>query len=151
MLPEIKWEQYSMPREYPIDGITIHNTNTDLTVDECYQYLLDSTSSNGTHYLVDYEKIIECIPLDRAVFHTGKGYDYGNLQTIAIEIVSNINNEKYKQGQDRAVQLIKELMEEYNLTEHNLYFHNDFENVYCPSDILTLYGDKKTFIREEIL
>lgn len=89
------------------------------------------------------------MPEDYSVYHTGKGIDYACKYGIAIEIVSNIDDAIYKKGQDKAIAFIKQLMEKYSLTINDIYFHNDFANVYCPKDILMNYGNKQNFIRKE--
>lgn len=149
MIDSNKFLQYGYKRDNEIKGIVIHNTGTDLSARQVFNYLNKSKLSNGCHYLIDYKEIIEVMPLNYSVYHTGKGNDWACKNTIAIEIVSNIDNEKYLIGQQKAIELIKELMKEYNLTTNDLYFHNDFANVYCPSDILRIYGNKQNFIRKE--
>ena len=148
MIDSNKYLQYGFKRNNDIKGIVIHNTGSDLSARQVFNYMNKTKSSSGCHYLIDDKEIIEVMPLDYCVYHTGKGIDWSCKNTIAIEIVSNVDDTKYLKGQDRAINLIKELMERYDLTTNDLYFHNDFANVYCPSDILRIYGNKKNFIKE---
>ena len=154
MLDENKWKQYGFERnEEDILGITLHETNNyNMNARELFNYLNDvNKTSQGCHYLVDDEEIIEVMPLNYGVYHTGKGFDYGNKYTIAIEIVSNINDNKYQMAQDKAVELIKTLMGEYAINYDGIFFHKDFNSiVLCPKTIIKKYGSAKRFCIEEL-
>lgn len=149
MLDSNKWLQYGQ------DGleatcITIHNTNNyGMSARELFTWLNEKNkSSQGCHYLVDHNEIIEVMPIIWCTYHTGKGYDYAFNHSIAIEICSNLNNDLYLKGEAKAVELIKELMEQYGFTTKDLYFHQDWNNkAYCPASILNIYGNKKNFIK----
>lgn len=151
MIDEKKFIQYGFKRTNDIKCIVIHNTGFKLnTAREFFDYLnTKDKSNNGCHYLIDDKEIIEVMPLEYSVYHTGKGIDYACKYGVAIEIVSNIDREKYMLGQARAIALIKKIMDKYNLTKDDIYFHNDFANVYCPNDILNIYGNRKNFLRKE--
>lgn len=151
MIDETKWSQYGFLRDISdVKGITIHNTNNyEMSARDLFNYLNSSSESNGCHYLIDDQEIIEVMPHNYAVYHTGKGLDYGNQYTIAIEICSHLDNEKYLEGQAKAVELIEELMEEYDLTRNEIYFHKDFcSSVYCPATILQMYKTKENFLNQ---
>lgn len=149
MLSEDKLYQYGLPRTEDINCIVIHNTgNYEKSAKELYDYLENEcTTTNGTHFLVDHNEVIQVAPLDWAIFNTGNGYDYSFHHSIAIEICSNNDDELYLQGQDKAIELIKELMNEYKIPRSEIYFHKDFApNFYCPNDILRIYKTKKRFL-----
>lgn len=103
-------------------------------------------TSQGCHYLVDANEVRQVMPLSYSVWHTGNAYDFGNLNTIAIEICSHHDKSIYLQAEQRAVALVKELMERYHLSSSDIFFHNDFTGVNCPANILQEYGCKKNFI-----
>lgn len=150
MIKESKREQYG---EYGLipNCITIHNTNNyDDNAIEIFNYLdNECTTSQGCHYLIDNENIVEVMPLDWKTYHTGKGKDYAFNNSIAIEICSNIDDELYLQGQEKAIDLIKELMKKYNIPKSEIYFHQDFNSTtYCPCNILDLYKTKKNFLEK---
>lgn len=150
MIDENKYSQFGEIGLTP-KGITIHNTgNDDMSARDLFNWLNNECkSSQGCHYLIDHNEIIEVMPLNWKVYHTGKGRDWAFHNTIAIEICSNLDNELYKQGQDKAIGLIRELFERYELNTNDLYFHNDFAPYYCPKNILDIYKTKQNFIREE--
>lgn len=134
-----------------VKGITIHNSGNNKTAEELFRALQESGRVNLCHFLVDEKDIIQTWPLDQEASHTGKGFDFGNRFTIAVEICrSQSNDELYLKAQSNAVTLIKKLMEEYELGTSDLYFHHDFNiTAYCPHRILSMYGNKANFIKEE--
>lgn len=135
-----------------VKGITIHNTGSSLSARETYNIMLQNKNLNYCHFLIDENEVINTYPLDKNASHTGRGYDFGNRFTIAIEICrSRCDLDTYLKAQDRAIKKIKELMKEYNLTKDDIYFHNDFNTVRCPHRILDLYDTKGDFINEFII
>lgn len=148
MIPESKWKQYGLP-DAQIKGIVIHNTNNQLwNAKRLEKWLVEENGTSAAcHFLVDADETIQVMPLDWSVWNTGMGYDFGNLHCISIEVVSHPSERKYLEGEKRAIQLIKELMEQFNLTEKDIYFHRDFNpNVNCPAQILRRYGNKQNFL-----
>ena len=141
-------EQFGIPG-LKIESITIHNTGNTLSARENYDMLSESALNNATHYLVDDKEVLQFMPLDWCVFHTGKAADWACKHSIAIEICNSQDTlEKYLEAEKRAVNLIKDLMVTYKLTKKDIYFHKDFNSTtYCPHRILDLYGNKKEFIR----
>lgn len=136
-----------------VKGITIHNTNRDESANELYEEFKKQKKYNLCHYLVDEENVIQTLSEEYEASHTGKGYDFGNRFTIAIEICrSTCEDELYLKAQSRAIKLIKKLMKKYKLSEKDIYFHNDFDNhKYCPHKIFELYKTKEEFINEFII
>lgn len=148
MIPESKWKQYGLP-DAQIKGIVIHNTNNQLwSAKRLEKWLVEENrTSAACHFLVDADETIQVMPLDWSVWNTGMGMDFGNLHCISIEICSHPSERKYLEGEKRAIQLTKELMIQFNLTEKNIYFHRDFNpNVNCPAQILKRYGNKANFL-----
>lgn len=132
-----------------VKGITIHNTGNDKPAKEIYEELVKNGTLNLCHFLIDENDIVECCPVDMEASHTGKGYDYGNRFTLAIEICrSQCDETLYLKAQDNAVKFIKKLMKKYRLKRKNIYFHNDFNNIKCPHRIIEIYGSKERFLDE---
>lgn len=133
-------------------GITIHNTNNSYSAKENFEFMKKAFNVS-VHYFVDDVEVVKATEESEVTFHTGKGYDNGNMNTISIEICkSTCDWEVYKKAQDNAIKLIKKIQKKYKLTNDNIYFHNDFDmNKYCPHRILAEYGDKKTFIEKEMM
>ena len=150
MIPESKWKQYGLP-DADIKGIVIHNTNNQLwNAKRLEKWLTDENrTSAGCHFLVDKDEVIQVMPLDWSVWNTGMGYDFGNLHCISIEIVSHPSNKDYESAERRAIDLINYLMEKYNFTKSDIYFHRDFNpSVNCPAQILKKYKNKSAFLNK---
>lgn len=133
-----------------IKGICIHNTGNSKSAEENYEYMSRTKLGLGVHYFVDEDEIIQAMPLDWHVWHTGKGRDWGNMHCISIEICrSQSSLNIYKRAQDRAFSLVFMLLNWFSLEVKDIYFHNDFnQRTYCPHRILDLYGSKKNFLKE---
>lgn len=134
-----------------VKGITIHNSGSFSSAREIFDWLNNECkTSQGCHYLVDSKEIIQVMPLNWSVYQTGKGEDFAFKNTISIEICeSHCPIEVYLKAQNNAVVLIKKLMNRYELTDDDIYFHIDFNSVtYCPHRILDLYKSKYQFIKE---
>lgn len=147
MIPKEKWKQYGLPN-MEVKGIVIHNTNNQrASAADLEKWMIENDTSQGTHFIIDHKEVRQVMPLDWSVWNTGMGMDFGNLHCISIEICSNPNNSLYLQGQSKAIDLIENLMHEFNLTKKDLYLHRDFNpNTNCPSQILSMYGNKKNFL-----
>lgn len=154
MIKESKWDQYGFPRFMSdIKGITIHESSgVNDTAAELFSFYNDISKENSAvHYLVDANEVIEVMPLNWSVYHTGKGKDFGNMYTIAIMICSNLNDELYEAAVDRAVSLINELMEQFRLTQDEIFFHCNFNiKVYCPKKLIAKYGTAKNFAYQRL-
>lgn len=148
-----KARQYGDPSlSFKVKGITVHNTNSIYSAAMLYSEMQESKSTAGCHYLVDEDEVIQVLPLTQNAWHTGKGYDFGNLYTIAIEICrSQMDWSIYKKAQDRAIGLMLEIMRLYDLDLSNIYFHSDFNpRTTCPHRIKEVYGTKAEWIRKEL-
>lgn len=154
MIKENKWKQYGFPRtKQDILGITIHETNNyEMNAQQLYDYLENECrTSQGVHYICDNEQTLQVMPDDWAVYHTGKGKDWGCRYTIAIEIVSSHSDEVYKKAEDRAISLIYELQKKYHIPTDRIFFHQDWNNkMHCPNRALDKYGTSKNFVYQRI-
>lgn len=152
MLDTNKYTQYG---KFGIDvrGITIHNTNSPMSARELFNYLNNEcVTTQGCHFLVDKDEIVSVMPTTWCTWHTGKGNDWAFRYTLAIEICNSQDKEEdYLKAQAKAVNLIKQLLDQYGLSTKDIYFHCDFNHqTYCPHRILQMYKTKENFIREEL-
>lgn len=154
MIKESKFIQYGFPRdEADIKGITLHETNNyEMNAQELCDFLDNiNKSSQGCHYIVDANEIVQVMPDDWAVYHTGKAKDFGCRYTIAIEICSYLNDALYKQAEDRAISLIYNLQKKYHISNDMIFFHQDFdERMFCPARILNEYKTARNFVYQRI-
>lgn len=126
-------------RGIKIRGICIHNTGNALSARENYEIMAASKDNRGCHFFVDENEVIQAMPLNYCVYHTGMGKDWACKHALAIEICrSQSSAELYAAAEAKAVEFVKGLMERYILTTDDLYFHIDFNpRTYCPHRILT--------------
>lgn len=154
MIDKSKWNQYGFLRSIDdIKGITIHETgNYEMDAQQLHDWMNDECkTSQGTHYFCDKEKVVQALPDDWATYHTGKGKDWGNRYTIAIEICSYFNDEDYRQAENKAISLIYSLQKKYNIPMAMIFFHQDFDNrKHCPNRMLDEYGSSKNFAYQRL-
>lgn len=130
-------EQFGF-RGIKIRGICVHNTGNALSARENYEIMENSKTNQGCHFFVDEKEVIQAMPLNYCVYHTGMGIDWACKHALAIEIARSQSSQLlYEQAEAKAVEYIKYLMERYSLTTDQIYFHIDFNNrTYCPHRIL---------------
>lgn len=146
ILPSSKWTQFGEDGLI-VKGIIVHNTGNSWSAKENYEYLFNTTLSNGCHYLVDNIETIQCLPDTWKVWTTAKGSDWAFHNCLSIEICNMLADEDWQQSEQRAIALIKEWLLKYDLTKDDIYFHNDFNSsYYCPNKILEIYTSKKNWI-----
>lgn len=143
-----------MPRETSdVKGITLHETgNIGMNAQQLYDFLnTENKTSQGCHYICDSEQTIQVMPDDWAVWHTGKGKDWGNRYTIAIEICSSLSDEKFRNAEDRAISLIYSLQKKYHIQFDMIFFHQDFDQKkHCPNKLLNEYGTSKNYVYQRL-
>ena len=154
MIDKNKYNQYGFPRdEKDILGITIHETNNyEMNAQELHDWLNNECKTNqGVHYIVDKDEIVQVMPDDWAVWHTGKAKDWGTRYTVAIEICSYFSDVEYKQAEDRAISLIWDLQKKYRIANDMIFFHQDWDSrTHCPNRIINEYGTSKNFVYQRI-
>lgn len=154
MLDENKFLQYGYPRTVEdIKGITLHETgNIEMNAQQLRDFLNDvNKTSAGYHYVVDKDEVVQLMPDDWAVWHTGKAKDWGDRYTIAVSICSYLNNDDFALAEQRTIELVEQLKEEYHIRNDMVFFHADWnERTYCPKTWLDQYGNSINFVYERI-
>lgn len=154
MLDKKKWLQYGLPRSIDdIQGITIHETrNYDKTIDDYINYYANESKEDTCfHYIVDDRTIIQLMPDDYMVHHTGMYNDFGDKYTIAIVICSNLNDSKFNDSVELTVGLINRLLETYSIDKSNVFFHRDFNiHIYDPRRLLDEFETSRNFIYRKL-
>lgn len=153
MIQNNKWNQFGFPRETAdIEGITIHETGRVWEAKALHDWLdTECKTSQGCHYIVDNTEIVQAMPDEYAVYHTGKGVDWACRHTIAIEICSSLSDDIYNDAVNRAISLIYSLQKKYQIPTENIFFHNDFNSkTYCPKTLLDRYGNSRAFAYDRI-
>lgn len=149
MIREQKWPQYGEPGLIP-KGIVVHSDSNYSTAEEKFNYYENECLENmGTHFLVDSNGVTEVMPTNWKVRSTGSKWCYDNC--IVIHICLDQNEATYKTGENYAIDLIRNLMSEYDITLGNVYAHKSFDSKrYCPYHILNEYGTFKNFLNERV-
>ncbi|MCF8010204.1 MAG: N-acetylmuramoyl-L-alanine amidase [Clostridiales bacterium] len=125
-------------------ALVIHWTaNTDVGADAKANrnYFNNSGDYASTHYIVDDQVVIQCLPEDEMGFHVGSSYykpdalkllsNYPNDCTIGIEMCVNKDGDFQKTYQNTAA-LSTEIVNRYNWNQENLWRHYDITGKYCP-------------------
>jgi N-acetylmuramoyl-L-alanine amidase CwlA len=118
-----------------VKGIVIHNTGEPETTAnsmwEYYESLADTgTTSESVHFLVDLDgEIIQCIPCNEIAFHAmGR-----NSDTIGIMYCySNDSGIMTGDTYESMVELVAELIKEYDLSISDVQLHYDITGRLCP-------------------
>lgn len=125
-------------------SITIHNTSNnrrgaDAIAHGHYLKNLEKnpiTSQVSWNFVVDRDRIVQCIPIDEISFC--QGHSRGNRESISIEICDcyPINSRDYKKSEDNAIKLAGEILRYYKFNKSNIFKHQDWSGKYCPARIL---------------
>jgi len=152
MIANNRYKQFSIDQQLIIRGITIHNTHNAYSARENLQWMEHSALNFAAHVFIDENEVVEALPLARGCFHTGKAFDRGNQETIAVEICRCTSSlSLYLEAQKRAIHWIKKTLTANNLDQRAIFFHQDFdERAYCPHRIFEIYGNKQNFIEKEL-
>ena len=125
-----------------VTSVTVHNTGNaskGAGARNHFQYLHNVENSGsryvGYHFVVDDRNIIQCLPLDEVSYHCG---EKGNYNSISIEICENSDMD-YNKAEENAIELIKELLKLFNITE--VKSHRDWSGKNCPHKILPRWNE----------
>ena len=112
--------------------ITIHSTgNPSSTAQNEADYVCkNSVRQASFHFVCDEKQVIQVIPTNEIAWHAGDGGSgTGNRKSIAIEICESGNR---KAAVDNAVQLTKQLIDEFKIQPGNVFQHHHWSGKNCP-------------------
>ncbi|MBC9786699.1 N-acetylmuramoyl-L-alanine amidase [Heliobacterium chlorum] len=120
--------------------ITVHNTgNSNKGADaKCHADYIKSTAAGTTswHFSVDDHAIYQHIPTNENAWHCGDGGNGpGNRTSIGIEICENSDG-NLAQAEANAIDLIIDLMKQFNIPLTNVVPHKHWTGKDCPHLIL---------------
>lgn len=125
--------------------ITIHNTdNADPGANAAMHadYLKSQEAFDrqvSWHFSVDDHSIHQSLPTDEEGWHAGDGGSgTGNTQSIGIEICENTDGD-FNQARALSIQLVRYLMEMYNIPITNVVPHQHWSGKYCPHLLLPVW------------
>lgn len=126
--------------------ICIHETANDASAKNEISYMKSNSDSTSFHIAVDDVEARQGIPFNRNAWHCGDGLNgLGNRNAIAIEICySKSGGAKYDKAVANSIEVVKQLMKEYNIPLENVRTHQSFspEKKNCPTRILASGWDK---------
>lgn len=143
-------------------GITIHNTNDLVSVNEDSEQYVRATYEGNmagaiVHYYVDDISAWQLLSENETGWHASDGSGNGNTRTIAIECIMDGSGSKEDlKARDNAARLIAAIMKRYGWNISNLYTHNHWMGqpdkiVYgvrknCPYYLLPKYDEFKALV-----
>lgn len=125
-----------------VEGIVIHWTaNIDKGADAVANrnYFNTTDRRASAHYIVDQDKIIQCIPDNEVAWHVGDrkrgnqtvDISNPNFKLIGVEMCVN-KDSNWTATYNNTVWLVKRLINQYNLNTDKVYRHYDITGKECP-------------------
>ncbi len=119
--------------------ITIHERLSDTQAERVVEWLKHDLSAVGFNVVIDEEKAIVCIPLDRNSYACGDGaYGEGNKYSLNIELcrAQNKNPEIFEKVLNNLIEFLSDfIFPETGLNVSDLRQHYDWTGYNCPRRI----------------
>ncbi|MCD3223927.1 N-acetylmuramoyl-L-alanine amidase [Clostridium botulinum] len=131
---------YNYSRNNNIKYIVIHDTgNTDKGANAMchYRYFNGGNRNASAHYFVDDTRIVQTVEDFNASWHCGDGHNrYGinNHNSIGVEICINSDG-NYNEAVRKTIELVKYLMQKYNISINRVVRHYDASKKCCPASM----------------
>lgn len=127
------------PYEMTPTKFVVHNTANDAPAENEAAYMERNDQQKSFHYVVDDEKVLQCIPENRNAWHAGDGNGKGNREGIAIEICySKSGGDKFTKAEQNAAEFIALKLKERGWGIDKVTKHQDYSGKYCPHRTLDL-------------
>ena len=124
---------YTMKPKY----ITIHNTANDASAANEVAYMIRNDNQVSFHLAVDDKEAVQGIPFNRNTWNAGDGRGSGNMESISIEICySKSGGTRFDKAVANCIELVRELMREFDIPLTNVRYHQDWSGKYCPHRLL---------------
>lgn len=118
--------------------IVVHDTGNRTDSDEGNaNYFCTGKRNASAHYFVDDDSITQVVLDDDCSFHCGDGngkYGITNKNSIGIELC-RVNNNTTEITKNNAIDLIRMLMNKYNIPIEKVVRHYDASRKMCPSSM----------------
>jgi N-acetylmuramoyl-L-alanine amidase len=129
-------------RSVPVQYIVVHYTGTpnDTAENEGLYFNRNDTGKTSAHYFVDEKEVVQSVLDEYVAYHCG-GATYfhdkcRNGNSIGVEICTKRSADgKYYFHPDavaRAQELVRDLMDKYNVPQENVVRHFDVTHKLCP-------------------
>lgn len=125
-----------------IKYIVVHYTANDGDTDENNgKYFRNNVVKSSAHYFVDGDSITQSVPDNYTAYHCGTSGKYKhstcrNTNSIAVELCDEVKNGIVYPSEAtiaNAVELVRHLMEKYNVPASNVIRHYDVTGKACPA------------------
>lgn len=134
---------YTRGRAAAIKYIVIHYTGNDgdTAKGNCNYFARNAIAGASAHYFVDENGVYQSVKDNDTAWHCGtRGAYYHkycrNANSIGVELCSRKNSNGYyfkPETVERAADLVRELMEKYNIPAENVVRHYDVTRKICPA------------------
>lgn len=125
-----------------VSYIVVHYTGVagDTARNNCKYFARADTGKTSAHYFVDEKEVLQSVPDEYIAYHCG-GYTYfhdecRNGNSIGVEICTKHDGSAYTfhpEAVVRAQELIRQLMEKYDVPAENVVRHYDVTHKLCPA------------------
>lgn len=142
--------------------IVIHetdNANKGANAQAHYRYFNGGNVGASCHYVVDDKEVIQLVEHNVQSWHNGKKYistsqinnpECNNCNSIGIEICVNQDGD-YNKARHNAIELVKYIMKELNISADKVIRHYDSCGKHCPRKMMdnnSLWDNFKAEIKE---
>ena len=128
---------FSSRNNTPIKYIVVHdtgNTGKGADTNAHYNYFNSADRQASAHYFIDDKQILRIIKDSDKSWHCGDGkgkYNITNENSIGIEMCINSDGD-FEKTKENTLELIKYLVEQYNIDFKNIVRHYDASRKICP-------------------
>ncbi|KEH93066.1 amidase [Clostridium botulinum C/D str. BKT12695] len=132
--------KYNFSRGNNIKYIVIHDTgNTDRGANALahYRYFNGGNRNSSAHYFIDSNRIVQTVEDWHISWHCGDGhgkYGISNYNSIGVEICVN-SDSNYNEAVRKTIELVKYLMQKYNISSNRVVRHYDASRKCCPASM----------------
>lgn len=139
----------------PIKYIVIHDTgNRSKGADALahYRYFNGGNRGASAHYFIDDKRVVQLVGDSLASWHCGDGkgrYGITNSNSIGIEICINSDGD-YNIAVANTIELVKNLMERFNVPAERVIRHYDTSRKSCPNTMKPNNWAKWKWFHDEI-
>ncbi|MBZ3765268.1 N-acetylmuramoyl-L-alanine amidase [Bacillus cereus] len=126
------------PYEMNPTEITFHNTYNDAPAINERNNVANNSTGTSFHIAVDDKEAIQLIPFNRNAWHAGDGANgRGNRHSIGVEICySQSGGDRYRKAELNAVEVIAQLMIQFDIPISKVKTHQERNGKYCPHRML---------------
>ncbi|HDR4868776.1 TPA: N-acetylmuramoyl-L-alanine amidase [Bacillus cereus] len=137
LVPQSRYDALC-PYEMNPTEITFHNTYNDASAINERNNVANNSTGTSFHIAVDDKEAIQLIPFNRNAWHAGDGANgRGNRNSIGVEICYSMSGgERYRKAELNAVEVIAQLMIQFDIPISKVKTHQERNGKYCPHRML---------------